>query len=590
MTRLPPSVIALLAAALLTGCDGWQTVEPPTPPPFDDDDATDEPVAITPQLLPGAVANPDAGWIATNTSHSWTSLSDRAGGEPFRVASVVYVVGSLRDWFAPADGSVAATVATGNRAGVVIEALDQGRYVAFRLHANSVDDLPPAWETTTDEPGFIPHGRVSLVQVDFIPDPGDDDDDSATDDDDSAADDDDSAADDDDDSARSEPRGGGTPVYAPNYSDPDYRDLVSGMLSALAERFASETGLAFVDVSGVGRDGGWDFDDTEPWFGPAAVFTEASWAAQVITWIDIYEGLFNGVPLFLPYRALALSGEAADDITPGLEKGLLGLRDDCAGGCTSPDVTRFPGEPGSPYPADDPYGGWFPGELYEDHPILYASGQGGIGSMRLADATGAWDSSTFGPFASYMATQFDTRFRHGPASFVTLSGTPCTSEWVIAADPPPSACAQQSPGSMWPPITEYGERAGYRYVVTEVRLRPDWENVGTLEVELDVENQGAARAHRDRQVHLAFVDEATGEATVPVEIELEEPTSSWGPGESVTLTAELTTSELSFGTDDRWALTIRLLDSRAYDGGIRLPHPVIGSEARHVLATWPAAD
>ena len=571
---------SLLAALLLAGCGGWQQVEPPTPTPFDDDDATEEPTPVVPQLLPGAVPNPDSGWIARNTSHSWTSLSDRAGGEPFRVASVVHVSGTLEQWFSPADGSDPADVAVGNRAGVVIEALDQGRYVALRLYADTPEDLPDAWETTTDPPGFIPDGRISLVQVDFIPD-GDDDDDSATDDDDSATDDDDSAT-------GRDARGGGTPVYAPNYSDPDYRDYVSAMLSTLGDRFASETGLAFVDVAGIGIGGSWDFTDIEPWFGAGGVFTEASWAAQVLTWVDIYEGLFPDVPLYLPYRALSLSGEAADDIIPGLTKDLLGISDVCAGGCLDPDVTRFPGEGGTPYPADDPFGGWLPASLYEDHPILYEGGLGGLGSWRLANATGDWDEDSFGPFASYFPQQLDARFRHAPASFLVLSGTPCTSEWVIASSPPPSACAQQSAGSIWPPIDDYGERAGYRYVVTEVRVRPDWENSSSLQVEIDIENHGSTRAFRDRSIELAFVLEATAEATAPVSVELKEPTSTWLPGTTVTLAAELPTTDLSFGDEDRWLLTIRMLEPRAYGGGIRLPHPVVGSEARHVLATWPA--
>ena len=171
---------------------------------------------------------------------------------------------------------------------------------------------------------------------------------------------------------------------------------------------------------------------------------------------------------------------------------------------------------------------------------------------------------------------------------MSLSGTACTSEWVHAAEPPGSACAPQTPGEIWEPLLTYGEQLGYRYVVTELRGRPDWEAVDSLEVELDVLNTGVLASPADRSVELAFVSLETGEAAEVVTLPADVPTSAWLPGEPVTLSASLSTAELSFEQDDAWALTLRVVEPRAFGGGIALPHPSVGTEARHVLATWPA--
>ena len=581
---------SLLAAAFLVGCGGgWEPVEPVTPAPGDDDDATQpETVALVPEVLAGAVLNPDAGWIASNPNRDWGALSATAGGEPFRVASVIQVTGTLREWYAPGDGSNPDGIGNGNQAGLVDEALERGRYAAIRLYADTVEDLPPAWPTSTDPPEPFPDGVISLVP---IGDPTGDDDDSAGDDDDSAGDDDDSAGD-DDDSAGSETGGGDGVIWRPHYGDIDYFLFVAPMIGALGDRFGDELGMAYVDVAGVGVGGSWDFDHPEIWFdaGPST-FSETSWAASVTTWIDQYADAFDGVPLFLPYRAITHAGVQSDLIVEALASDDVHIRDDCMG-CAEPDFDRFPDEgSGNPYPADDPYGGFLPAELWPDHRILYdAALLDGLGAWRFADISGSWDEGAFGPFAAFFQRTLDVRFHYAPPSMMVLSGKACTSEWVIAATPPSTACGNHSSDAVWAPVRDYGERLGYRYVVTEVRLRPDWENLVELVVEFDVTNAGGTRAYVDRAVEVALVNVETGEAQTPVAVKTDPPTSQWGPDSSRTLTATLPLNALAFDSGDAWALTVRFVEPRAFGGGIRLPHATVGPESRHVLASWPAVD
>ena len=576
--------ILTLIGVLLSQCGGWEDVGPAPDDPFPDDDdaATPAPtITLTPEVLPGPVLNPDAGWVAHNPNQSWTSLVDRAGGEPFRVASVIYTRAGSAEWAAPTDGSDPEASASGPVAGRVGEVIDHGRYAAFRLHASTVDDLPPGWATTTDEAEVVPDGLISLVQVGGA---GDDDDSSSDDDDDSSSDDDDSSSDDDDSAAVARDEA----LWVPNYADPDYRDLHAAQITALADRFAGQAGLAFVDIGGVGEEGGWDFASPDVWFGgPTPIFNEVSWAASVQFYADLYESIFPDVPLYISWRAVANAGSAAGNVLDALVLRGVHLRDDCVG-CVEPDFDRFPDEGSDdPYPSTDPYGGWLPAELWPQHALQYEAIDDGFGSWRLADRDGEWDEAAHGPFATWFARMLDVRLRYAPPSLVSLSGTACTSEWVIAAAPPATACASQAPGAIWAPLLSYGERFGYRYVVTQVRLAPNWQELEELEVELDVVNQGAARAFVDREVELAFVDGVTGVALDPVSVALPAPTSDWLPDQLVSLSAALPLQELDFAEGASWDLTIRVLEPRAFGGGIALPHPAVTEEARFVVASWP---
>ena len=579
--RLAPLILlpgVALLGLLLSQCGGWNEVGTPPDDPFGDDDDAATPadtVEVVPEIGSEPVLNPDAGWVAYNPNQSWTSLVARAGGEPFRVASVIYTRVDSAGWAAPTNGSNPDLVATGSVAGQVAEAMEHGRYAAFRVHATTSEDLPSGWPTTTAPAELVPDGVISLILVSG----------SVGDDDDSAGDDDDSAGDDDDSAST----GRDDPVWAPDYSDPDYRDLHSAQVAALADRFAGEPGLAFVDIGGVGEAGGWDFEDPALWFsGADPVFNEVSWAATVQFYADLYEGLFPGVPLYISWRAVANAGAASSDVLQALTSRGIHLRDDCVG-CAEPDFDRFP-EEGSddPYPSSDPFGGWLPAELWPDHAMQYEAIDAGFGSWRLADADGEWDEGLHGPFEDWFRRMLDVRIRYAPPSLAGLSSTACTSEWVIAADPPASACGSQTPGAVWAPLQEYGEQLGYRYEVTSVRLRPDWDQADDLAVELEVVNRGAARAFADRGVELAFVEVDGDRTSTPVALVLPSPTSEWLPGQQIALSVVLSTEELSFGDDVLgWTLTIRVLEPRAFGGGIALPHPPVGDEARYALATWP---
>lgn len=533
---------------LLCGCRTW--TEPPPidePPVLDDDDATDLPAGSwTPQLLADIARNPDVGWVAANPNSGWSDLVARAGGQdPFRAASVIYTRLPVADWLAPADGSDNAAAGTGSAANQLSSAIDRGRYVGLRIVAEAADDLPSGWPTTTDPPGVVPDAAVSLVD-----DHG---------------------------------------VLRPDYTDPDFRNFMFEVIVALGDRFgaASGPGLAFVDLGGIGDEGAFYFDDPSAWFeGDPPRYDDNAWTGTVDLWADTYRGAFgDDIPIFANWRVLQHAGSRLPEMLNSLEDEDAHLREDCWGGCDFPDPRRFPGGSGQEYPGG--FGDWQPGDLLGDYRLLLSGGGGGLATWRFDDDAGTWDSGSFGSFESYAEEVLDQAAEQVQPSLVTLSETACRGEWAHAETPQGSACANQEAGPLWSVLA--ARHWGYRYVVTAVRTDTEEPQPGQdLAWEIDVANQGLGRAFVDRTIEVGMLDPIEGEILLSATPDLPRPTSEWGPGDVVTISGTFETDAITGSSaPEAFSLFLRVLEPRAFDGALVLPHPDRDDQGRYPLVRWP---
>ena len=573
---LPVSSLAAFVALGVVGCQAFQPIQPgggfpdPTPP---EQTTPAPPVEVIPPLTNELLLNPDGGWVASAGAESWATLTTRAGGDaPFSVASVIEFRGTLAEWLAPGDGSDPNQAATSDLSNAVRAALDNDRYVALRLVGLVADDLPPTWPTSTDPPQILPDGVLSLL----VEDVGDDDD-SAGDDDDSAGDDDDSA------------RGGSGPEYI-NPADPDWIQYQQAVLSVLADAFASEPGLAFVTVGGVGTDGTWDLPDSVSWFGVAgqAPFTEPSWVSTVGFYSELYRGMFgDDVPAFIGWTVLREAGASAVNLVSVLEGDEISLRDDCFGGCSEPDFDRFPEEGSTnPYPADDPYGGWLIGEHHGVLGAAAAGGQGGLGAWRAAEAGGSWDSATFGGVQEHLARMMEVRQRYAPPMFVSLGDDACAAQAAVATAPTASLCADQAAG-VWAPLQTHGQTIGPRLQITRVGLPGNWHALDPVPLEIDVTNAGGAAPRTHRTLEIVFRDGAGAELlSTTVDAEALDAPSLTG-----TRALELDLSLASVpavGTEV--TISVRLPHPRTFDGWLRMPHPGVDGEGWYPVATLTVTE
>lgn|GEM_PF-6509248 len=544
---LRPWLLAALVAA--TGCDPWTPTPTPTPV-GDDDDVTEPPTgAWSPASTSELLRNPDAGWVATNRYEEWPALVERAGGnDPFASASVIVMSLSAAEWVIPNDGSSADHAASGWVAARAQAAMDAGRYVALRIGASTAADLPSGWPThaLTGNSNPLPDASIELLTVD-----------SET-----------------------------GPIQVPNWADPDYRNFFTEIAASLGGLLASGPGLAWVEIGGVGVDGTWELTDRDAFFdGSPPLFSEQSWGGTVLLYASMHEDAFPGVPLFVPDAALRHAGSSRVNLQEGFADDGVGIRSGCMGGCVEPDPGRWPGEDGAPYPADDPYGGFLAGELWNEHPVLLMGGRGSLGGWRLAGTDGSWDEGTFGPASTYPEDMLQAAFRHAPPDLFVYADTSCTSEWAGHSTPGPDACANQTGTTAWPVLSDWGRQLGYRYVVTEVR--GDREVPGPTEFvgELDVSNQGGRPAGFDRPVELAWL--VGGVAQEVTTVTPVSGTSAWGPGDSETLTFRLSTGGLGVpGSRGDYALAIRVREPRAFGGAIQLAHPGRTADGWHPLVEF----
>ncbi len=568
-----PSLICLLALA--GGCsvsfDPISTGDDPfgdfTPPP----EVTPAPpvvVDIPPSDVP--LRGPDGGFVATNEGRSWSDLAALSDGEVFAAASVIEVRGTLREWMLPSDGSDSGAAGTGTWAGYVSDAIGAGRYAAIHITGARPEDLPPAWPTTTDPPGVIANGVISLLT--YGEPPGDDDD--------SAGDDDDSAGDDDDSAART-PR---EVVQYIDWSDPDLFSLHGSIVQALGARFADQPGLAFVTVGGVGEGGRWQMPAEVPPVGPGGLFTAPSWVSVVGLYTELYRGSFRDVPAAISWTVLRDAGpnrEALESVLAGDE---VSVRDDCFGGCTAFAWDRFPGEGGEPYPSADPFGGWIPGELVGVD-VTLGGGLGGIGGWRRADVSGSWDAATFGTPGAHLDRMMQVAQRHAPPRWVSLGETACLSSWALAAAPSGASCAQQV--GLWTELDKHrtadGDRLalGPRPEVRRVSAPANWRELGSFVLTIELTNAGGAPlVPRDLEVRLV---EDAGAELVAASL----PASALAGGEASSLDFDLFVPSAATVTG-AVQVQIRIPEPRAFGGFVPLPQPADG-DGWSVLATLPAA-
>ncbi|MCP4806777.1 MAG: hypothetical protein GY884_15650, partial [Proteobacteria bacterium] len=213
-----------------------------------------------------------------------------------------------------------------------------------------------------------------------------------------------------------------------------------------------------------------------------------------------------------------------------------------------------------------------PGDLADTKQLLTSSGLGGIADWRIAEDEGTWDTATYGSVDDYMDTVFGAAIEHSSLRFATLSDSACRSEWVIGATPEGSVCSGQVAGDVWEPLLEYGRRMGTRYAVTEVRAATPEVTGSQWSIEVDMVNLADGRDFSDRQIEFGFLDRSNREPLDTLVLTPDPPLTQWTPGQTVTLLVDVPTAGLNAEDPAAYSLYVRILDERAFGGGIELAH------------------
>jgi hypothetical protein len=226
------------------------------------------------------IMNPDCGWVAYNYEDSYDARSGIAGGgAPFAYASVIYTRHPREAWRDAAGGFAQSAPVK-----LLQDWMDHRRDVAFRIYANTMDDLPPALRPDVDGVSY--------------------------------------------------PSGGGS-ASGIAYWDEDYIADHRQLVQRLGQRFDGSPYLAFVDVGGVGNTGGeWYLDPREP-FARAGLDDERFYGL-VKSFVEMYRQAFPRTRLFISYECVAKAGARRQDVVDLLVKNDIGVRDDGLGGWPYP--------------------------------------------------------------------------------------------------------------------------------------------------------------------------------------------------------------------------------------------------------------
>jgi hypothetical protein len=224
------------------------------------------------------VINPDCGWVAYNYGDGYGQRRRAANGEPFRYASVVYTRHPTAKWVDKEGG-----FADSRPLQILRNWMANGRHVAFRVHANSIDELPVDLRA-----------RVDTLQ-------GSD----------------------------------GEPTNRIAYWDEDYIEHHRKLVEYVAEQIGDSSRLAYVDVGGVGNTGGeWHFHPLEEY--RAAGLDDDTLYELVETFARIYREAFPHTRLFIGYDCLHQSRSRSEDVREVLRRYDIGVRDDGLGGWPYP--------------------------------------------------------------------------------------------------------------------------------------------------------------------------------------------------------------------------------------------------------------
>ncbi|MFO7956536.1 MAG: DUF4832 domain-containing protein [Candidatus Brocadiia bacterium] len=224
------------------------------------------------------VVNPDCGWVAYNYGDGYGQRRRAANGEPFRYASVVYTRHPTAKWV-DKDGGFADS----RPLQILRNWMDNGRHVAFRVYANSIDELPADVRA-----------RVDTLQ-------GSD----------------------------------GEPINRIAYWDEDYIEHHRKLVQYLAEQIGDSPRLAYVDVGGVGNTGGeWHFHPLDEY--RAGGLDDDTLYELVETFARMYREAFPHTRLFIGYDCLHQSRSRSEDVKEVLRRYDIGVRDDGLGGWPYP--------------------------------------------------------------------------------------------------------------------------------------------------------------------------------------------------------------------------------------------------------------
>jgi len=221
------------------------------------------------------VRNPDCGWVAYNYEDSYDLRRRSAGGkEPFALASVIYTRRPRVAWETP-EGRFERSSPTE----LLKDWMAHERYVAFRVYANRVNQLPTALR-----------GKVQSVGED------------------------------------------GKRIA---YWDQDYIEDHRNLVEYLGKQLGSSPYLAFVDIGGVGDTGGeWYFSRREPY--DRAGLDSDRYFQLVEAFVGMYRKAFPATRLFISYDCVTHAGERSEDVVSLLATHNVGVRDDGLGGWPYP--------------------------------------------------------------------------------------------------------------------------------------------------------------------------------------------------------------------------------------------------------------
>ena len=222
------------------------------------------------------VINSDCGWVAYNYEDSYATRKQIAENqEPFALASVMYTRHPVSAW-ENEDGSFDSSPPLN----LLEDWMQTGRHVAFRIYANTADDLPA-------------HVRESVGVIDPLETKGD--------------------------------------IVRIAYWDPDYIAHHRKLVEFLGKHFSASSRLAYVDIGGVGDTGGeWYFGNRRAY--DRTGLTDEIYLDMLKSFVNMYKEAFPQTRLFIAYDAIIQAKSRHEEALALILENNIGVRDDGLGG------------------------------------------------------------------------------------------------------------------------------------------------------------------------------------------------------------------------------------------------------------------